>query len=257
LANERRICLGISTNGSLITRKLDVVKKIQTIAVSLDGNEETNDANRGGGTFKLAMEGIEAALSTGIRVHTYTTITRNNVNSLDWMLELCKKKGIYAEFGFLVNRSLKNDESYKGIDLDIETFRTAQAKLVEYKEKGYPILFSKQILRRIQEWPDFSQKRWLNKYPPFPYIPCYQGRLMIFIDCDGKVYPCIQMIGEFEALDFREGGFKKAYAHCGTHNCKACYLMCVNDFNLLFTFNPGVIWNNFMITIQELLYYHR
>jgi hypothetical protein len=65
------------------------------------------------------------------------------------------------------------------------------------------------------------------------------------------------MIGEFDALDFREVGFKKAYAHCATHTCKACYLMCVNDFNLLFALNPGVIWNNFTITMREIFCYHK
>lgn len=256
LANKRGICLGMSTNGSLIPHKLDVVKKIQTIAVSLDGDENTNDANRGIGTYKKAIEGIETAMSLGVRVHTYTTVTRYNANSLDWLMEFCKRKGIYAEFGFLVNRTLKNDIEYKGIDLDIETFKKVQTRLIYYKQKGYPILFSKQILERVHKWPNYSKKRWLDEYPPFPYIPCHQGRLMIFIDCDGKVYPCIQLIGEFSALDFREVGFKKAYKHCATTNrCKACYLMCVNDFNLLFELNPGVIWNNSIITLKELLYY--
>ena len=251
LANSRGICLGMSTNGSMIKQRLDIVKKIQTIAVSFDGDEASNDANRGPGTYRMIMEGIDAALAAGVRVHTYTTVTKNNVDSLDWLLEFCRKRGIYTEFGFLVNRSLKNDTSYQGIDLDIETFKKAQNKLVAYKERGYPILFSKQILQRVRQWPDFSLKRWKGTPPPFPHVPCHQGRSMIFIDCDGKVYPCIQLIGEFEALDFRQVGFAKAYAHCGTHDCKACYLMCVNDFNLLFALNPGVIWNNFMITLRE------
>jgi MoaA/NifB/PqqE/SkfB family radical SAM enzyme len=257
LANKRGIVLGMSTNGSLIKRNIDIVKKIQTIAVSFDGDEASNDANRGQGTYKMIMEGIEAAQAAGVRVHTYTTVTKNNVASLDWLLEFCKKRGIYTEFGFLVNRSLKNDQSYQGIDLDIETFKKAQAKLVEYKKRGYPVLFSRQILERVQKWPDFSVKKYMDTPPSFPYVPCHQGKLMIFIDCDGKVYPCIQMIGEFEALDFRQAGFKKAYAHCGTHQCKACYLMCVNDFNLLFALNPGVIWNNFMITVDELFHGHK
>jgi MoaA/NifB/PqqE/SkfB family radical SAM enzyme len=254
LANRRGICLGMSTNGSLIKRHIDIVRKVQTIAVSLDGDEASNDANRGAGTYAMIIEGIEAAQAAGVRVHTYTTVTRNNVNALGWLLEFCKQRGIYAEFGFLVNRSLKNDNNYQGIDLDIETFKKSQAQLVEYKKRGYPILFSRQVLERVQQWPDFSVKRWMNTEPTFAHIPCYQGRLMIFIDCDGKVYPCIQMIGEFEALDFRQAGFAKAYAHAGTHNCKACYLMCVNDFNLLFALNPGVIWNNAMITVREMFF---
>jgi len=250
-ANTHGICLGMSTNGSLIPRKLDVVKKIQTVCVSLDGEAATHDANRGPGTHQRAMEGLQAARAAGVRVHIYCTVTRYNVNSLDRLMEFCRTNRIYAEFGFLVNRAMRNDADYQGIDLDIETFRAAQGKLVEYKEKGYPILFSRQILRRVRDWPDFSVKKWMNTRPPFDHVPCEQGRLMIFIDCDGKVYPCIQMIGEFNALSFKDVGFRAAYARCQEHTCKACYLMCVNDFNLLFHLNPGVIWNNVAITLQE------
>jgi MoaA/NifB/PqqE/SkfB family radical SAM enzyme len=256
-ANKRRICLGINTNGSLIKQNIALVKQIKTICVSLDGNEQANDANRGVGTYKKAMEGIEAAQSAGVRVHIYVTLTRNNVNCLDWLMEFCRRKRIYAEFGFLVSRSLKSDQNYKQIDLDTKTFRRIQARLVDYKKRGYPILFSKKILQHIQSWPDFSRKMWFNEPPRFPYIPCYQGNLMIFVDCDGKVYPCIQMIGKFEARDFRKVGFEEAYLHCKTHECKACYLMCVNDFNLLFAMNPGVIMNNIIITMKELLLHRK
>ncbi|MFC1701112.1 radical SAM protein [Patescibacteria group bacterium] len=254
LANQRGVCLGINTNGSLIPEKLEVVKKIQTVCVSLDGYEEVNDSNRGVGSYRKIMDGIKAAKSIGTRVHIYATMSKNNIHALDWLMEFCKKNNIYSEFGFLVNRSLKNDNDYQGIDLDTETFRKSQARLVEYKKNGYPILFSKQVLERIQNWPDFSKKMWFDTPPSFDYIPCSQGRLMVFIDCDGKVYPCIQMIGKFDALDFRKDGFSKAFTHCQSHTCKACYLMCVNDFNLLFAMNSGVIMNNILITLKESIF---
>lgn len=65
-ANERGICLGISTNGSLIPQQNDVVRKIQTVCVSVDGDEAVHDANRGAGTWKMALDGIAAAAAAGV-----------------------------------------------------------------------------------------------------------------------------------------------------------------------------------------------
>ncbi|MDD2710362.1 MAG: radical SAM protein [Verrucomicrobiae bacterium] len=78
-ACARGICLGISTNGSLIPAKINVVKKLQTVCISLDGDEATHDANRGKGTYRQAMTGLEAARQAGVRVHIYCTVTRHNV----------------------------------------------------------------------------------------------------------------------------------------------------------------------------------
>jgi MoaA/NifB/PqqE/SkfB family radical SAM enzyme len=253
-ASSHGLCLGMNTNGSLIPENIETVKKIGTICVSLDGREAINDANRGTGTWKRTMKGIETAQEHGVNVHVYCTVTRNNVNGLEELLEWCKERGIWAEFGFLVNRSLKSDRDYSAIDLDVQTFRRAQRSLIGFKRRNYPILFSRQVMERVAAWPDFSRKMWRGGNPPFSFIECYQGKLMVFVDCDGKVYPCIQMIGDFDAVDFRTGGFQKAYERCQSHDCRACYLMCVNDFNLLFSLNPGVILNNTLITLKESLW---
>lgn len=44
---------------------------------------------------------------------------------------------------------------------------------------------------------------------------------------------------------------RKAVEHSARDNCKACYLMCVNDFNLMFSMNPSVLYNYFKITLDE------
>lgn len=253
-ANELGITLGMSTNGSLVEKKIETVKKIKTIAISFDGDEESNDANRGKGTYKLIMNAIKVAKKAGVNVHTYTTVTKNNLGSIDFIMEFAKRFKIYTEFGFPIVRTLKNDSGYRGLDLSIEEFREAVNKLLAYKKKNYPILFSQKVIETVLKWPDYAQKTYVSDSPPaFPHIKCFMGRNMIFIDCDGKVYPCIQMIGEFAALDFREVGIKKAVAHSSRHNCQACYLMCVNDFNLFFSLDPSVILNNLNITVDEVL----
>lgn len=251
-ANALGITLGISTNGSLVEKKIETVKKIKTICISWDGNKPSNDSNRGSGTFETIMKAIKAAKKAGVNVHTYTTVNRNNLAALDGILEFAKRFHIYTEFGFFVQRSLKSDADYQNLDISVDEYREAVKKLIAYKKRGYPILFSETVMRKILNWPDYTRKVILSKNPPeFEYIKCFGGRHMIFIDCDGKVYPCIQFIGKFDGWDFRETGMRKAVRHSLDHGCKACYLMCVNDLNLMFSLTPSVLRNYFKITVDE------
>ena len=59
-------------------------------------------------------------------------------------------------------------------------------------------------------------------------------------------------MGAFDALDYREVGFAEAYGNAHRHDCKACYLMCVNDLNLMFNLDPHALWNNIRISLSEI-----
>ena len=78
----------------------------------------------------------------------------------------------------------------------------------------------------------------------FDYLPCYMGRFMCHIDADGYVYPCIQLAGRFEALNFKETGFKKAWENLVNKKCKTCYAVCYNEFNQIYGLKLDVWWNN-------------
>lgn len=253
-ANELGVVLGICTNGSLIEEKIEIVKKIKTIAISFDGDEKSNDANRGKGTYKTIVRAIRTAKEAGIIVHIVMTITKNNLNAIDYFMEFAKEFNIYTLFGFPVIRALKNDESYRDLGLSNEEVRNAVKKILAYKRRGYPILYSAKLMEKILDWPDYSKKIYVSdKHPSFNHIRCYAGMHSIFIECDGKVYPCLQLIGAYKALDFREAGIKKAIEHAAKHNCTACYNMCINDLNLMFNLNPSALFNNLKITFRECL----
>jgi MoaA/NifB/PqqE/SkfB family radical SAM enzyme len=197
------------------------------------------------------LDAIKYAKENGIYVHTYTTFTKHNINSIDYIMKLSKEIGFYTEFGFPVARGLETDAAYKSLDLSQEEFRQALKKLIDYKKKGYPILFSDKVFKTMLNWHNYD-KKYLYTPPQFKYIKCFGGKYMCFIDCDGRVYPCIQHIGTFDAQSFLDVGFKKAWERLGEHKCKACYLLCVNDFNLLFNFDLSAIRNNIKISLREL-----
>lgn len=248
-AKDNGIECGMNTNGLLIPKRIKELKSIDMVTVSIDGPKEMNDPNRGSGSFEKIMAGIDAALEAGIKVHTTTVLTHYNYKAIDWIVEMARQKGIQAEFNLLFNQSEGKGDSDRFM-AENGAFRRAVNRIVELKSKGEPILFSEKVYRYVANWPDYHTRVIMGKEPDFNYIPCYAGRFMIFIDADGRTYPCVQLIDIFNGLDFRKVGIKKAWDNCDMHTCKACYFPCFNEFNAIMDFSPKVILGQIISTLK-------
>jgi MoaA/NifB/PqqE/SkfB family radical SAM enzyme len=240
---------GFNTNGTLVAQRIEELKKADMICVSIDGPPEMNDLNRGPGSFDRIVAGIDAALAAGIKVHTTTVITRHNVNAVDWMVDFARKKQIQAEFNFLFHQTKEKNQSDSFMATN-EEIRAAALRIAELKAQGAPILFSERVYRYVADWPDHRQRVLFAKPDRFRHIPCFAGRFMMFIDADGKVYPCVQLIDTFAALDFRQVGLAKAWENCARIPCKTCYFPCFNEFNLIMGMNPNVIVQQVLSTLK-------
>lgn len=246
----RGIECGFNTNGILVSQKIDALKKADMICVSIDGPKEMNDANRGKGTFKKIMAGIDAALDAGLKVHITTVLTRYNCESVDWIVEMARRKGIQAEFNFLFHQSEGKGDSDRFM-AENGLLRKAVTRIAELKSQGAPILFSEKIYRYVARWPDYRKRLVMGREPDFDYIPCHAGRFMMFIDADGRTYPCVQLIDVFNGLDFRKVGIKKAWDNCAEHHCKACYFPCFNEFNAIMGLSPKVVFGQVISTFKK------
>jgi sulfatase maturation enzyme AslB (radical SAM superfamily) len=90
----------ITTNGNLLTKNLDILKKlhdqnqIDLIIVSFDAATNDTYKNVRGGNFELLTEGIEQVVNLGIKVSAqYVTQYKNYLEILDYVA-LCKRLGV-------------------------------------------------------------------------------------------------------------------------------------------------------------------
>ncbi len=247
---------GMNTNGILIPQRIESVKKLDLVCVSLDGDKEANDANRGEGGFEKIMAGIKAAKESNLIVHLNTVLTKNNLDSIDFLMSLAEEMDLKVEFNLPFYQTSSNKDN-PALDISNEDCKKVIKKIIDYKKKGYPILFSEKVHLYVSRWPDYRKKMYLGDPPDFKYIKCYAGRYMCFIDADGSVYPCAQLIGTFKSLNFLEVGFKKAWENLANHNCKACYFVCFNEFNSIFKLDIFVILSNALTTIKEFIYHKK
>src|SRR5205823_943344 len=82
--------IAINTNGILIPRKIESVRKAALVNVSLDGPERHHDVLRGDGSFEKAVRGIRAAREAGVTVKLRCTVNRENVEAVPQLVGLAE-----------------------------------------------------------------------------------------------------------------------------------------------------------------------
>lgn len=247
--NEKKILSHLSTNGLLIKDKITLMKKIGSIAISIDGLRESNDANRGVGTYDRIIEAIEWLHKNKIKFHTQTVLTKNNKNAIDEILNLACKYNFRSQIVTL----RKEDSPDKSIALDTKELKEFVGKIITRKKEGFPVFFSTRTYQNLLNWPFSYEKEMIYEGMPKNYkaITCYLKRFFCHIEANGLVYPCIVLVNKFKALNFLEVGFKNAWENLANNECKACYNVCCNDMNLIFELKPYSFWNLFKILIDR------
>lgn len=250
--NKKKILCHIATNGILVKKNIPVLKKVDSLAISIDGTRESNDLNRGKGTYDQIIEAIECLRENNINFQTHTVLTGNNPNAVDEIMGLALKYGFKAQFSIL----RREDAPDKQINLDDEGIKTVLKKVLDYKEKGYPIFFSYSSYKDALNWPFSYDRQMVFNEPPQGYEgrECYLKRFACHIEANGLVYPCVILVNKFDALNFTEVGFKKAWKNLEYCDCKVCYNICHNDLNNIFGLRSDVVWNAFKIVFNRLFH---
>lgn len=247
---EKNMLCHLSTNGLLIKDNIPVLKKINSLAISIDGAKESNDFNRGKGVYNKVIEAVECLNENRIKFHTHTVLTKNNKNAVDEIMALALKYGFKAQFSTL----RVWDSPDKQINLNDNELKEIIKKILTYKKKGFPVFFSRNSYKDTLSWPFSYDKQMILDNIPEGYRPtkCYIKRFSCHIEANGLVYPCVLLVNKFPALNFLDAGFKKAWENLKDNDCKACYNVCCNDLNRIFGFKPDVIWNAFKIVMDRI-----
>lgn len=155
----------ITTNGTLVTDT--IARKVKhlnfkTVAVSIDGDEESHDRLRGAGTFGRTLEGITHLVNNGVIPKILFTPLKSNYRKLGDVVDMFYPLGV-RELSFnILHPTGRCAKIYKRIMLDCFTdsgelntivdsirekyrdFKIAAPPLVyhcfptRYHEKGYP-----------------------------------------------------------------------------------------------------------------------
>lgn len=233
----------LNSNGVLVPERLALLRKADTLCISLDGDEKSHDFYRGAGSHRAAMAAIMAARGASIPLMTNTVLTKRNLDQVDTILDIARANGFLALFNISIGLLSGKGDSFKAGDAEV---REVLRRLIELKRAGEPILTSEQALRNCLDWPDYGEEFIIGREPGFPTVPCLAGRRFVTVDTNGDVYPCGHLMnGVYQPLNVLTDGLEKAIAQCAGHDCRACYHVSHNEFNLLFAARLPALANAF------------
>lgn len=246
-AKSKGMFVGISSSGAFIPEKIDILRNIDVILLSLDGEEPIHDGLRGKGSFKNVMNAIRELKNNKITFWTNTVLTKENLSSIDFILDLAEKNNTYANFILLQYHSPDYENNLPTFDVikDLIPERQDLQAVLKYlllkKSQGKRVGSTKEYLEFLLNWEDYNI---LYSAKTYDHIKCWAGRLFCHIDSQGLLYACGLNMGRIPGVDIRSLGIKKAMKLASKFpDCNSCSVSCNLENNLIFSLNFSAIFN--------------
>lgn len=251
-ARRNRIEPSLTTNGLLIDRHQDVLKYLNLLTVSVDGNRKTHDTFRGEGSWDGAIHAVALARSLGTPVQLLCTVSRITSSGLEDVYKIAERYNCGVTFD-LMAPLYNTDETWEIRDeaASDKQIRNLLGSLI--KNFNPRSVFSSQVLRYILNWPfDYERYRIFRGQVPgnFKPIQCAAGRYFGIVETNGDLYPCCRIGSEYSPTNVYQLGIEEAWRRMSPHNCAACIQIGSNMFNFIFALRPATLYHYFITSIR-------
>lgn len=236
------LSIDLTSNGVLVPSRLNEIKDIKCLTISLDGKPDHHDILRGKGSAAKALVAIESAINFGIEVRVNMVLHKYTLGDIDYMLNLAKKLGFKIHISLAINNIIKN-QPLLNIKPTNAQFRKVLKQIIEKKKRGEPILFSQNAYENVLKWSDFNIEGIMNGPKPRNMPTCPAGKVFGLIDADGRFWACPHLIDKVKADNILKDGVAKAWNQTQNHPCTGCYQIYHHDFGMLFDLKLPVLWN--------------
>lgn len=216
----------INTNGALVGGKIEDIKKVNKVQLSLDGAKDVHDTIRGRGSYDLVLEAMELLNKRNIPFTITTVLNKEN------LLETKKLLGIAKDFSTKIifqpaTRYILGKREVNFFAPEKGPYREALAYLINEKQKGNPYIYNSALgLRHLFRWPEQTPMK------------CQAGRLFCKIEPDGSINPCVWGYGFDSDRTISNDGsrFRDLFEMLPRVNCQECWCAYVVEFNLISNF---------------------
>jgi MoaA/NifB/PqqE/SkfB family radical SAM enzyme len=209
---QRGVTVSMHTNGTLVPRKINTVRKLARMKISLDGPREHHDAMRGAGSFGRAIAGAKAAQNVGIQVEFTCTVGRHNADAIESLIEMAADLGIPVVFQPALNSLfLDTERDGSSWQLDSRSMRAAFARLEQLKRRSTAV---------GNAW---SSLRHFRRFPEDTTPPCAAGWVMATMDPEGVLFPCGQLNRRDRSNSVVRLGAATAFANLSRKGCSQCW----------------------------------
>ncbi len=169
--------LTLFTNGKLLSKRKEVLERIDETFISFDGSREFHDRRRGAGSFDGAMEAMRTLAEMGKTYSATCVLGRGSEQELDFIFEHATKHGF--KVGFIPVRVYsRSPEKLDELEPTPEEMHRMIARI-----KKFPLASnSPRGLDQLAKWP---QQPTLDR-------PCMGGTTFFALEADGRLYRCCE-----------------------------------------------------------------
>lgn len=231
-AKDRGMQVFISTNGTLLPRRIDDIRRVDRITISLDGGAAVHNKVRGDNAWDQARAAIELCHTEGIPVACTCVLSSENLHTIDEVLELAERLQVNIMFQ-PATQWLDSSTRANPLAPDTAAYRQAIDRLNARKRAGGRISNS------------FAGLRILRRYPEPTPIRSSAGWVHCTIEPDGKLVAShFDAAGILEtARDNDEPPWKQFAAMRVPAVADQPWCGPVLELDLVFGLSPSAIWN--------------
>jgi len=218
--SARNITMRLNTNGILVRRRVDVVRRMEKLKISLDGPPEIHEAIRGRHSFELALDAVEVARAVGVPVEFTCAVGRHNAHAIDAVLKIAESQDCRVVFQ-PVRPSLFGSltGSADSLVLSADEATAAFGQIEACKRAGRGVL---------NRW---ASLRHFRAFPQDKPLPCAAGWINVTLDPEGNLYHCGQVNRDDKSNNVVRLGAKVAFERLVRKGCAQCWCARVVEEN--------------------------
>jgi len=246
---KRGMSCVLTSNGRLVPDRIEELRQLDTLVLSLDQAGPENDVLRGQGSYAAVKEAMEAAKAAGIALKINSALSASSAPHLDSLLAFIEENGVSITINIARTDSSQSRSFESGLGVNDETMQTLLSKIAQLTRSHPCIIFSKTAYEYASRWNDFSIDRYNSgqlslENPILANGPsCQAGRYYMSILPDGSVSPCVVTIDDIRGGSVIQDGVADAWKSLADHNCVACNALCLIEQNYLYSLHPKVLSN--------------
>jgi len=248
---SRGMYCALTTNSLSLEAHVAALKKLDQVQLSIDGDKEITEANRGTGVYASLLEAVKLCYENGIPFHLHTVLTKRTTveNTLEPLSKLAETYRTYVNFCVPAATGSARDRHLATSEQVHELYTT----ILDRKKQGMPTNNTEQGLLEVIAWTaDHALDGYVRVDDPLRsgYEKCIMGNLVCWLDSAGMLHPCAVRFGQAGySTSIREYGVQGAWERLKDLPCHYCAGS--TEFNNLLRLSPSAVINSLKFLIRR------
>lgn len=237
----------LTSNGMLVPKHIDRLRRLTTLVLSLDAPNQTNDAVRGAGVFAGVQQAVAAARAAEIPVKINAVLSAVTAPHLDALLAFVEAHDLSLTVNIMRSESAALYHEAATIRSEDVEIQRLLARLAALARSNRRLLFSPRSYAYAGDWGTYGRDRIEAGEVPAgdPRVRnaprCHAGRSYVSIHPDGTVFPCVSTANRFRGGNVARDGVAAAWRSLHDHACVACFSPCLVEQNHICSLTPSVL----------------